>query len=97
MPFRNLDTCIKALNSSSAGKYCVVPGCEVGIDSGLKFYAKKKVMRDALECSARGWGVSVVIGVAAAGQEISTRPFQLGAFAFVVDVDTDYKSRDMYY
>eukprot|EP00967_Tisochrysis_lutea_P030584 scaffold35948_cov32-Tisochrysis_lutea.AAC.2 len=35
------------------------------------------VMRAALECSHRGWGTSVVIGVAAAGQEISTRPFQL--------------------
>ena len=34
-------------------------------------------MRSALECSARGWGVSVVIGVAAAGKEIATRPFQL--------------------
>ena len=35
------------------------------------------VMRQALECSHRGWGVSVVIGVAPAGAEISTRPFQL--------------------
>jgi len=34
-------------------------------------------MRAALESSHRGWGVSTVIGVAAAGQEISTRPFQL--------------------
>lgn len=34
-------------------------------------------MRAALECAHRGWGQSVVIGVAAAGQEISTRPFQL--------------------
>ena len=34
-------------------------------------------MRQALECAHRGWGVSVVIGVAGAGQEISTRPFQL--------------------
>ena len=34
-------------------------------------------MRDALECSHRGWGVSVIIGVAPAGAEISTRPFQL--------------------
>lgn len=34
-------------------------------------------MRAALECAHRGWGTSVVIGVAAAGQEISTRPFQL--------------------
>jgi S-(hydroxymethyl)glutathione dehydrogenase/alcohol dehydrogenase len=34
-------------------------------------------MRDALECSHRGWGVSVIIGGAPAGAEISTRPFQL--------------------
>ena len=34
-------------------------------------------MRQALECCHRGWGVSVIIGVAGAGQEISTRPFQL--------------------
>ena len=36
-----------------------------------------QVMRSALEAAHRGWGESVVIGVAAAGQEISTRPFQL--------------------
>src|SRR5436853_3995111 len=35
------------------------------------------VMRQALECAHRGWGVSVIIGVAGVGQEISTRPFQL--------------------
>lgn len=34
-------------------------------------------MRAALECAHRGWGKSCVIGVAAAGKEISTRPFQL--------------------
>lgn len=34
-------------------------------------------MRDALECCHKGWGESIIIGVAAAGQEISTRPFQL--------------------
>jgi S-(hydroxymethyl)glutathione dehydrogenase/alcohol dehydrogenase len=34
-------------------------------------------MRQALECCHRGWGTSVIIGVAAAGNEISTRPFQL--------------------
>jgi S-(hydroxymethyl)glutathione dehydrogenase/alcohol dehydrogenase len=34
-------------------------------------------MRAALECAHRGWGESIVIGVAGAGQEISTRPFQL--------------------
>ena len=36
-----------------------------------------QVMRAALECCHKGWGQSVVIGVAAAGKEISTRPFQL--------------------
>ena len=36
-----------------------------------------KVMRQALEAAHRGWGQSIVIGVAGAGQEISTRPFQL--------------------
>ena len=36
-----------------------------------------QVMRAALECAHRGWGQSVIIGVAASGQEISTRPFQL--------------------
>jgi S-(hydroxymethyl)glutathione dehydrogenase/alcohol dehydrogenase len=34
-------------------------------------------MRQALECCHRGWGVSVIIGVAGAGKEIATRPFQL--------------------
>ena len=34
-------------------------------------------MRQALECCHKGWGVSVIIGVAAAGEEIRTRPFQL--------------------
>ena len=36
-----------------------------------------EVMRQALECCHRGWGVSVIIGVAGSGQEIKTRPFQL--------------------
>src|SRR3546814_8583022 len=38
---------------------------------------RSNLMRQALECTHRGWGVSTIIGVAAAGQEISTRPFQL--------------------
>jgi S-(hydroxymethyl)glutathione dehydrogenase/alcohol dehydrogenase len=36
-----------------------------------------QLMRQALECCHKGWGESIIIGVAAAGQEISTRPFQL--------------------
>ncbi len=48
-----------------------------GADYSFDATGSTKVMRDALECTHRGWGVSVVIGVAAAGAEISTRPFQL--------------------
>ncbi|QFT57329.1 S-(hydroxymethyl)glutathione dehydrogenase [Sulfitobacter sp. THAF37] len=48
-----------------------------GVDYSFDATGNVKVMRDALECSHRGWGVSVIIGVAPAGAEISTRPFQL--------------------
>ncbi|MFT8484225.1 MAG: S-(hydroxymethyl)glutathione dehydrogenase/class III alcohol dehydrogenase [Gluconobacter cerinus] len=48
-----------------------------GADYSFDATGSTKVMRDALECTHRGWGQSVIIGVAAAGAEISTRPFQL--------------------
>jgi S-(hydroxymethyl)glutathione dehydrogenase/alcohol dehydrogenase len=48
-----------------------------GADYSFECIGNVKVMRQALECCHRGWGVSVIIGVAGAGQEISTRPFQL--------------------
>ena len=48
-----------------------------GADYTFDCTGNVKVMQQALECSHRGWGVSVVIGVAPAGAEISTRPFQL--------------------
>jgi S-(hydroxymethyl)glutathione dehydrogenase / alcohol dehydrogenase len=48
-----------------------------GADYTFECIGNTKVMRQALECAHRGWGKSVVIGVAGAGQEISTRPFQL--------------------
>jgi S-(hydroxymethyl)glutathione dehydrogenase/alcohol dehydrogenase len=48
-----------------------------GADYTFDCTGNVKVMRNALECSHRGWGVSVVIGVAPAGAEIATRPFQL--------------------
>ncbi|AUC61376.1 S-(hydroxymethyl)glutathione dehydrogenase / alcohol dehydrogenase FrmA [Cyanobacterium sp. HL-69] len=48
-----------------------------GADYSFECIGNTKVMRQALECCHKGWGVSVVIGVAGAGQEISTRPFQL--------------------
>ncbi len=48
-----------------------------GADYSFECIGNVDVMRQALECCHRGWGVSVVIGVAGAGQEIKTRPFQL--------------------
>ena len=48
-----------------------------GADYSFECIGNTTTMRQALECCHRGWGVSTVIGVAGAGQEISTRPFQL--------------------
>jgi S-(hydroxymethyl)glutathione dehydrogenase/alcohol dehydrogenase len=48
-----------------------------GVDYSFECIGKVKTMRQALECCHKGWGESVIIGVAGAGQEISTRPFQL--------------------
>jgi S-(hydroxymethyl)glutathione dehydrogenase/alcohol dehydrogenase len=48
-----------------------------GVDHSFECIGNVNVMRAALECAHRGWGQSVIIGVAGAGQEISTRPFQL--------------------
>ena len=48
-----------------------------GADYSFECVGNVDLMRQALECCHRGWGVSVVIGVAGAGQEIRTRPFQL--------------------
>ena len=48
-----------------------------GLDYTFDCTGNVKVMRTALEACHKGWGVSTIIGVAAAGQEISTRPFQL--------------------
>ena len=48
-----------------------------GADYSFECIGNVKVMRQALECCHKGWGVSCIIGIAGAGQEISTRPFQL--------------------
>jgi S-(hydroxymethyl)glutathione dehydrogenase/alcohol dehydrogenase len=48
-----------------------------GVDYSFECIGNVKTMRAALECCHKGWGESVIIGVAAAGEEISTRPFQL--------------------
>jgi S-(hydroxymethyl)glutathione dehydrogenase/alcohol dehydrogenase len=48
-----------------------------GADYSFECVGSVDLMRQALECCHRGWGTSVIIGVAGAGQEIRTRPFQL--------------------
>ncbi len=48
-----------------------------GVDYSFECIGNVNVMRSALECCHKGWGESIVIGVAGAGEEISTRPFQL--------------------
>ena len=48
-----------------------------GVDYSFECIGNVKVMRQALECCHKGWGVSTIIGVAGAGEEIATRPFQL--------------------
>lgn len=48
-----------------------------GLDFTFECVGNVRTMRDALEACHKGWGVSTIVGVAGAGQEISTRPFQL--------------------
>ncbi|HEX6721693.1 MAG TPA: zinc-binding dehydrogenase, partial [Burkholderiaceae bacterium] len=55
----------------------IVQATDGGADYSFECIGNVQVMRQALECCHKGWGVSVIIGVAAAGQEIATRPFQL--------------------
>jgi S-(hydroxymethyl)glutathione dehydrogenase/alcohol dehydrogenase len=55
----------------------VVQLTDGGADYSFECIGNTKVMRHALECTHKGWGRSIIIGVAEAGAEISTRPFQL--------------------
>lgn len=55
----------------------IVEMTDGGVDYSFECIGNVNVMRAALECCHKGWGESVIIGVAGAGQEISTRPFQL--------------------
>ena len=48
-----------------------------GVDYSFECVGNVELMRSALECCHKGWGESIIIGVAGAGQQISTRPFQL--------------------
>ena len=55
----------------------IVDMTQGGVDYSFECIGNVRLMRSALECCHKGWGESVIIGVAGAGQEISTRPFQL--------------------
>ena len=55
----------------------IVDMTDGGVDYSFECIGNTDVMRQALECCHKGWGESIIIGVAAAGQEIATRPFQL--------------------
>lgn len=55
----------------------IVDMTDGGVDYSFECVGNTKLMRAALECCHKGWGESVIVGVAGAGQEISTRPFQL--------------------
>ena len=55
----------------------IVDMTDGGVDYSFECIGNVDVMRQALECCHKGWGESVIIGVAGAGQEIATRPFQL--------------------
>jgi S-(hydroxymethyl)glutathione dehydrogenase/alcohol dehydrogenase len=68
------------VNPKDAGKDLVAHLVELtkgGADYSFECIGNTDVMRQALECCHKGWGVSVIIGVAGAGKEIATRPFQL--------------------
>ena len=55
----------------------IVDMTEGGVDYSFECVGNVNLMRQALECCHKGWGESIIIGVAGAGQEIATRPFQL--------------------
>jgi len=68
------------VNAKDAGSELVPHLIELtggGADYSFECVGDVTLMRQALECCHRGWGVSVIIGVAGAGKEIATRPFQL--------------------
>ncbi len=69
--------CINPKNYDKPIHDVIVEMTDGGVDFSFECIGNVNVMRSALECCHKGWGESVIIGVAGAGQEISTRPFQL--------------------
>ena len=69
--------CVNPKDFDAPIQQVIVDMTDGGVDYSFECIGSVQVMRAALECCHKGWGESVIIGVAGAGQEISTRPFQL--------------------
>lgn len=69
--------CVNPKNSSEPIQNVIVEMTKGGVDYSFECVGNVNLMRSALECCHKGWGESTIIGVAGAGQEIATRPFQL--------------------
>ena len=69
--------CVNPVDFDAPIQQVIVDMTDGGVDYSFECIGNVQVMRAALECCHKGWGESVIIGVAGAGQEISTRPFQL--------------------
>lgn len=69
--------CINPKNFDKPIQEVIVDLTEGGVDYSFECVGNVNLMRSALECCHKGWGESVIIGVAGVGQEIATRPFQL--------------------
>ena len=69
--------CINPKNIEGSIQDYIVSLTDGGVDFSFECIGNVDVMRSALECCHKGWGESIIIGVAGAGEEISTRPFQL--------------------
>ena len=69
--------CINPKNYTDPIQQVIIELTDGGVDYSFEAIGNTQTMRAALECCHKGWGESTIIGVAGAGQEISTRPFQL--------------------
>jgi len=69
--------CINPRDFDGAIQQKIIDMTDGGVDYSFECIGNVKIMRSALECCHKGWGESIIIGVAGAGEEICTRPFQL--------------------
>jgi S-(hydroxymethyl)glutathione dehydrogenase/alcohol dehydrogenase len=69
--------CVNPKDYADSIQQVIVELTDGGVDYSFECIGNVNVMRSALECCHKGWGESIIIGVAGAGEEISTRPFQL--------------------